>query len=181
MVDGPKALAVLWGFAEATVFFIVPDVHLSWLALRSRRTAFLACLYALAGALVGGTAMWVWGRFDPQTARQLIASLPAIDTAIIASAHQQLADHGIEAIFLGLLRGIPYKIYAVEAATLGHGLATFLAFSIPGRLIRFLLVTALAAGVARALRERTSLRTLQWLHLATWSTFYAWFFWVMPA
>jgi hypothetical protein len=40
MVAGPKALAVLWGFAEATVFFIVPDVQLSWLALRSRRTAF---------------------------------------------------------------------------------------------------------------------------------------------
>ena len=36
MVDGTKALAALWGFAEATVFFIVPDVHLSWLALRSR-------------------------------------------------------------------------------------------------------------------------------------------------
>jgi len=90
-----NVIASLWGFAEATLFFIVPDVLLSWLALRSRRTAFLACLYALAGALVGGTAMWVWGRFDPQTARQLIASLPAIDTAIIASAHQQLADHGI--------------------------------------------------------------------------------------
>lgn len=29
MLDGPKALAALWGFAEATVFFIVPDVQLS--------------------------------------------------------------------------------------------------------------------------------------------------------
>lgn len=180
MLDGPKALAALWGFAEATVFFIVPDVQLSWLALRSARTALLACLYALAGALVGGTAMWVWGSFDPQAARQLIASLPTIDTAMIASVHRQLADHGIESVFLGPLRGVPYKIYAVEAATVGYGLATFLAFSIPGRLIRFVLVTALAAAVARGLRERTSPRTLQWLHLASWTTFYAWFFWVMP-
>ena len=181
MADGPKALAALWGFAEATVFFIVPDVLLSRLALRSPKAGFLACLYALAGALVGGAAMWVWGSFDPQTARQLIASLPATDAAMIASVHQQLADDGIAAIIMGPLRGVPYKIYAVEAATLGHGLATFLAVSIPGRLIRFVLVTALAAAVARGLRGRTSPRSLEWLHLASWTTFYAWFFSVMPA
>jgi len=99
---------------------------------------------------------------------------------MIASVHQQLADHGIESIFLGPLRRVAYKINAVEAATLGHGLVTFLAASIPGRLIRFVLVMALAAAVARGLRERTSPRTLQWLHLASWSTFYVWFFLVMP-
>ena len=50
-----NALAAIWGAAEATLFFIVPDVFLSWLALSDRRQALIACLYALLGALVGGT------------------------------------------------------------------------------------------------------------------------------
>ncbi len=180
MVSGSKALAALWGFAEATVFVLVPDVLLSWLALRSPRAAFLACFYALAGALVGGAAMWFWGTIHPQTARQLIASLPAIDASMIASVHQQLADYGIESLFLGPLRGIPYKIYAVEAPTLGYGPLTFLAASVPGRLIRFTLVTALAAAVAHALRKYKWPRIIPWLHLASWTAFYVWYFSVMP-
>ena len=135
---------------------------------------------ALAGALVGGAAMWIWGTLDPQNARQLIASLPAIDAAKIASVHQQVADQGLGALFLGPLRGMPYKIYAVETASFGHGLAIFLAVSIPARMIRFLLVTALAAIIARKLRERTSLLTLQRVHLACWAVFYTWYFSVMP-
>lgn len=179
-VDGSKALAGLWGLAEATAFFIVPDVLLSWLALRSPRSGFIACLYGLAGALVGGTVMWIWATLDPQSARRLIASLPAIDTAMIASVHQQVADRGLGALFLGPLRGVPYKIYAVEAATLGQGLAVFLVVSAPARLIRFVVVTAFAAAFARAMRGHASLRTLQRVHLACWVVFYVWYFSVMP-
>ena len=51
-----NAIASLWGFAEATVFFIVPDVLLSWLALRSPKSGLIACLFALLGALIGGSA-----------------------------------------------------------------------------------------------------------------------------
>jgi len=182
-VDRSQALAALWAFAEAIVFFVVPDVLLSRLALRSRRSGFIACLSALAGALVGGAAMWIWGALDPESARRMIASLPAIDSALIARVHEQVADRGLVALFLGPLRGVPYKIYAVETASLGHSLAVFLLVSAPARLIRFTLVTALIAGAAaivRRLREGTTLRTLELVHLVCWVVFYTWYFVVMP-
>ena len=174
-----NALASLWGFAEATLFFIVPDVYLSWLALRSPKSGLIACLFALLGALIGGAAMWMWGHFDPDAARAIFESLPAISGATIASVRQQLADSGIAALFLGPLGGIPYKIYAVEAAALGYGLVIFLAVSLPARLARFALVTIVAGSVSRTLRRRVSLRTVQSIHVAFWAVFYVWFFTVM--
>jgi len=51
---GVGLAAFLWGLAEATCFFIVPDVLLSFIALRRLRTALLCCGLALAGALLAG-------------------------------------------------------------------------------------------------------------------------------
>jgi hypothetical protein len=42
-----NAVAFLWGIAEATFFFIVPDVLLSWLALSSHRRGLIACVFAV--------------------------------------------------------------------------------------------------------------------------------------
>ncbi len=174
-----NAIASLWGFAEATIFFIVPDVLLGWLALRSPKRGFIACLFALLGALIGGSAMWLWGRFDPDSARAIFELLPAMGGDSIASVEKQLADSGITALFLGPLGGTPYKIYAVEAANLGYGLAIFLAVSIPARLTRFVLVTIVSGVASRVLRRRFSMRTVQMIHVGCWALFYAWFFTVM--
>ena len=174
-----NALASFWGLAEATVFFIVPDVQLSWLALRSPKTGLVACLFALLGALIGGSVMWMWGRSDPDTARAVVESLPAISSAMTAGVRQQLTDSGVAALFLGPLGGVAYKIYAVEAAHLGYGLAIFLLVSLPARLTRFVLVTSIAGAVSWTLRKRVSLRAVRSIHVAFWIVFYAWFFTVM--
>ena len=61
-----NAIALIWGFAEATLFFIVPDV---WLTLAGRdklHRGLIVCLYSLAGALTGGTLMYLWGSQDHQ-------------------------------------------------------------------------------------------------------------------
>jgi len=48
------AVAGLWGFAEATAFFVVPDVWLSAVALRNLPRGLTGAASATAGALVGG-------------------------------------------------------------------------------------------------------------------------------
>lgn len=45
---GLMIASLLWGFSEATLFFIIPDVLLSAIALKSGKKAFKACFYALA-------------------------------------------------------------------------------------------------------------------------------------
>ncbi len=51
---GVKLTSLIWGFAEATFFFIVPDVLLTLIALKNWRLATRACLWSLGGALIGG-------------------------------------------------------------------------------------------------------------------------------
>lgn len=174
-----SALAALWGLAEATVFFIVPDVLLSWLALRGLRSALIACCFALLGALVGGTVVWVIGQQDPEPLRRLFVLIPAIDASMLDDVRTQLKNSGLLALFVGPLTGTPYKIYALEAAALRLGYVPFLLVSIPARLVRFALVTSIVAALDRALHRRISLRQRQGTLLAMWAMFYAWYFHAM--
>lgn len=176
-----NVIASLWAFAEATFFIIVPDVLLSWLALRSIRHALIANLFALLGALIGGATIWLWAQNHADLARTFLESLPAISGAMILGVQEQLAELGITALFLGPLGGTPYKIYAVEAADMGYGLAIFLAVSIPARLGRFVLVTIVSGAASQALRRRLSLHTVQIIHIIFWVAFYAWYFRVMTS
>jgi membrane protein YqaA with SNARE-associated domain len=175
-----NALAAFWGLAEATAFFIVPDVLLSWVALRSCKRALLACLWVTGGALAGGCILWFIGRHDPEPARALFATLPAINDGMIENVRSQLHTSGLKALFLGPLSGTPYKIYAVEAASIGYGLGIFLLISLPARLIRFLLVSLVASGISKLLSRKLGMRHLQTLHVLFWTALYAWYFSVMP-
>lgn len=172
-------LAAAWGIAEATVFFIVPDVLLSWFALYGVRRALIACLFAMLGALVGGTIVWFVARNDPESLRQLFTALPAINYEMLSSVRAQLEQDGLVALFLGPLTGTPYKIYTLEAAHLGFGFAIFMLISIPARLIRFVFVTVVVAAVSHLLRLRLTLRQRQYLLAACWIAFYSWYFYAM--
>jgi membrane protein YqaA with SNARE-associated domain len=181
------AVAALWGFAEATVFFLVPDVYLTAVALRDRRAALRACLAAVAGALLGGALMFLWGASDPPAARALLDRIPAISPPMLARVEREIATGGPLALFVGPLRGTPYKTYAVlsgERARAGgpvaSRLALFLAVSVPARLLRFVLLALLAAWVAARPLAAWSLRAKRMLHAALWGAFYTAYFLLVP-
>ncbi|MDH3374213.1 MAG: hypothetical protein OEM85_12655 [Gammaproteobacteria bacterium] len=174
-----NAIAWFWGFAEATVFIIVPDVLISWLAVHSYKRAFAASLWVLCGALIGGGLLWFVGQTDPEPARALFVSLPAINDAMIADVRSQLDDMGLMAVIVGPLSGTPYKLYAVEAATLGFGLTSFLLVSIPARLLRFLLVSVVAGALGQFAQRKWGLHVARVLLAAFWVALYAWYFSVM--
>ncbi len=175
-----NALAAVWGAAEATLFFIVPDVLLSRIALQDRRQALLACLWALGGALLGGALIWTAGYIDPAPARSLFVEIPAISLGMIERVQEQIEDLGLWAVFIGPLIGTPYKLYALEAATAGFGWLPFLLVSVPARLLRFVVIVLLTSAIANGLRRFASMRVLRACHLLAWTAFYAWYFTVMP-
>jgi membrane protein YqaA with SNARE-associated domain len=172
-------LAAAWGAAEATLFFIVPDVLLSRIALQNWRQGLLCCLWALGGALIGGLLIWIIGHIDPEPTRTLFTRIPAISPAMIARVHQQILDLGPWAVFVGPLTGTPYKLYALEAASAGFGLLAFILVSVPARLLRFVIVVLFTHAVASGLRRFASIKILRRLHLTAWIAFYAWYFTVM--
>lgn len=170
-------IAGLWGFAEATLFFLVPDIWLTAIAVRrGLKPALLACLAALAGALLGGLVMYGWGASNPETARAVLDWVPGIDVTMIAEVQTALNEDGAMAMFLGPLQGVPYKIYAVEAAGAGVGLATFLIISVPARLLRFLMLAVAVRAILRALSGHVDPRFRTGLLAGAWIVFYAAYF-----
>ena len=169
-------VALLWGFAEATVFFIVPDVWLSYAARERLRTGLIACLYALCGAVAGGVLMYWWGSRSAQSALEVLELLPAVDTLMIERVAGELTESGPLALFYGPVTGTPYKLYAVQASGAGVGAAAFVLVSIPARLTRFVLITVASHYVLAALAKRWPPVNRIALLLFAWTAFYAWYF-----
>jgi membrane protein YqaA with SNARE-associated domain len=171
-------LAFAWGLAEATFFFIVPDVLLTLIACRALRPAMKATVAALVGALAGGALMYTFGVREPYTARAFLDHVPAIRPALIADVGKQISESGLLAVLLGPIKGIPYKIYAVEWGARGGSFFVFLLISIPARYVRFVLAAFAARGIARLLEPLTHRRAaIEASILAViWLAFYSFYF-----
>ena len=177
---GPHAqlVAFVWGLAEATFFFIVPDVFLTLMAVRSLRPALKGTLFALSGALIGGAFMYTLGREAPEEARSLLNHVPGISTQLIARVEAEVRDAGLVAILVGPTRGIPYKLYAAEWGARRGDFLAFMLISIPARYVRFFLLAVGARVAARLLKPWTKLRASVevTLHAAVWIAFYSFYF-----
>lgn len=165
--------AGIWGFAEATLFFIVPDVLLSAIALRNRRAALIASLVAVAGAMLGGALMYWWGVANPEVASNTVAAVPAVGGEMIAQARADMERVGPMATVLGPLSATPYKVYAVQAWVAGIPFWLFMLISPIARLPRFLLVSLLAGGVAAWLKPRVNMRVIYAIWAIAWLAVYA--------
>jgi membrane protein YqaA with SNARE-associated domain len=176
---GPRGilLSFFWGLAEGTLFFVVPDVFLSLIAVISPRRVWRHILSAVFGAVCAGALMYSWAARNPTEARALVAKVPFIPGRMFGQVRSGYERHGIAAIFLGPLSGIPYKIYAIEAPS--HlGFWGFLAATAPARAWRFTLVCLFSAAAAHYLQRKwhKDVRQLLAIHGFAWILFYA-FYW----
>jgi hypothetical protein len=173
-----RSIACVWGAAEASIFFIVPDVWLMALSTRSLGAAWRGVAWCLGGALVGGTLMWWWGTTGPVAARTWLDAVPAISPLMISQVREQMDRHGLAGLFLGPLGGIPYKVYAVEWGARGGNLAALMLVSMPARALRFALSAVAARWVLDRLRPWTEGRRPVELAIVglLWLGFYAWYF-----
>ena len=173
--------AAAWGLAEATLFFIVPDVLLTWLAAFRPRIAWPALAACLAGALAGGVVMYLAAVDSPGRMRVLLDAVPAVSGGLVEETGAALeADYGRQMLRAGF-SGVPYKILAVQSGAQERGLATFLGWSVPARLSRWVLIVLLARGVAGVVRTRVANadRVLWALWAAGWGIVYVVYFAVM--
>jgi hypothetical protein len=173
--------AFIWGVAEATLFFFVPDVLLSYIGLKRGVTAAArASVLAAIGAGVGGAVMYLWSTTDPAAARAAVLAVPAISEAMAARAADAMADNWFTATLLGPLSSTPFKLYAVLAPHAGASVPAFALATVLARRPRFLIVSIGVALIGRALSRWLSERQLLWLLIGAWLLFYAVFFALMP-
>jgi len=177
-----NAAAALWGFAEATLFFIVPDVLLSYIGLkRGARAGAIASLFAALGAGAGGALMFLWSASNPDAARTAVLALPAISVAMAEAAETAMAAQGwFAATLSGPLSRTPFKVYAILAPHAAAPLPLFALASVVLRLPRFLIVSAGVALIGRWLRPRLGEQRLLWLLIGGWLAFYTAFFMLTP-
>ncbi len=170
-------IAGAWGFAEATFFFVVPDVWTSSVGLRRPKRALGTTVSALGGAMAGGAATYWWGRkVAANTSRRALVKVPAVTDVMISEVEQEIAESGAASLLRGPTRGVPYKLYARAAGLQRTSLMAFLAWSVPGRMIRFTVVTAAVSGIAAVVRRRfpgLSERRITAVFWICWGAFYA--------
>lgn len=175
--------AFAWGFAEATLFFIVPDVLLSFVALkRGAKAGAIASVFAAFGAGAGGALMFAWSSAHAEAARAAVLAVPAINEPMAQAAAYSVAAHGwFWATLLGPLETTPYKLYAILAPHAGAPLILFAGASVIARLPRFLLVSAGVALIGRWLAPWVGAQRLPWTLAGCWALFYLIYFSLNPS
>lgn len=132
------ALALVWGVAEGSFFFIIPDLIVSLTALFSLKKSLQQMGLVVLGSILAGVVLFQWSTLDYPTAHNAVSHVPFVrDTMFIKTQHDY-STLGVNALFKGPTQGIPYKIYAIEAPPY-CSLPLFLLASIPARLERLVL------------------------------------------
>lgn len=176
----PRWISFLWGFAEATFFFFVPDVWLSFLVLKMRKGIAVHIALATAGAVLGGLVMYAFGAYGFAQAQAFLDAVPAIGSGMIAETGRQMQGGNVfGAMQAGSVSGVPYKIYAVWAGHLGVPLLHFVGISAAVRALRFILVTGVIYMIGRVLRGRFSTRALLRINGVCWAAFYVYYFYAL--
>lgn len=130
--------SALWGYAEATHFWVIPDVVLAWIALNRSRFTWHGVVAATLGAIAGGVRMHQHAAAE----HDRLAQIPGISRAMLTDAHEKFAARGWAAVVRGPLDGIPYKVYATESALAGRPVDELIAWTPIARLWRFVATTA---------------------------------------
>lgn len=174
-----RVVALLWGFAEATLFFVIPDVWITRVALRSWRESLVVIVFTIAGALAGGTLVYAWGARDPGAVRAMFDALPAISPALIDGIATRWQQLGVWAPLVGAFSGVPYKLYAAQAAGVVT-LPMFLLLSVLARGVRFVVFALLAHLAARWATPRLGERKVLAVWLCLWAVGYTLYWLRMP-
>ena len=135
------------------------------------RRALLHMAAIVAGAVLAGAVMFTWSAHSDR-ARGAVAHVPAVSSGMFDSADRDLNQYGVWGPSLGPVRGIPYKVYAVEAPA-HSALWPFLLVTIPARLWRLVLVWIGFAGAGALLRKIGRARLAPILHAVFWIVTYA--------
>ena len=100
------ALGFLWGFVEATLFFVVPDVWLSLVAIFSLRRVWQHIAAAITGAAAGGALIFLWAQTHPDSASAVVNKVPFVTKQMFAKVDVSFQTRGLSAVYVGPLTGL---------------------------------------------------------------------------
>lgn len=169
-------LAFAWGFAEGSLFFLVPDILLTISAAHAPMRSLRHMMFVIAGSIVAGLCLFACAMHWPAESASLIDHVPFVPASMFDRVSSDYEAHGAFALVTGPTSGIPYKVYAVLAPA--HvDVFSFTAWSVPARAERLLITWAQFAVLGWIVR-RYSKRpvVLYWLMWGVyWCAVYGWY------
>jgi hypothetical protein len=166
-----------WGFAEGVCFFIVPDVYVSFAALFSLRTGAVAWAASIAGSFTGVVVVYVLVALGVNYV-PFLNLIPGISERMLFAVGAEVGADGLPYTPLLILGGVPLKVYAGVAATVGIGLGSMLLWTVFARIVRIAPTFALVAATRLVLRRSIDARAVAWCALlgCVWVAFYVFYF-----
>jgi hypothetical protein len=167
-----------WGLAEGLAFFIVPDVYISFAALFSLRAGAVAWLSSIAGSAVAVSLIYLLTVVLGLDYLAFLQSIPGISGSLIERVGARVAAAGLPRTPLLVLGGVPLKLYAGLAFSLGLSLGSVLLWTIFARIVRIAPTFAFVATLRLLLRRRIDAYAIPWcaLHGLSWLAFYVFYF-----
>jgi membrane protein YqaA with SNARE-associated domain len=165
-------LGFLWGFAEGTVFFILPDVLLSFVALFSFRRFVVSTGITWLGSLMASILVYYTAEYNPEMTRAIVHAVPFVTQKMFVTVQSGYEQHGAWILAKAPMSGIPYKVYAFAAPQYVDVLSFVLVgmFARLGRFLTIGLSAFLIGWLTR--RKKDAPRRLLYGHLICWLILY---------
>jgi hypothetical protein len=175
----PAALiGLLWGYAEGTVFFLVPDLWITWVTLFAPLSGLLAWLASILGSLAAVLTLHGLSTTPGLDPLGWIVRIPAISEVMIAAVEARLAATGLPWTPWLIAGGVPLKVYAGVAFHQGIPLDGVLLWTVFARIVRIAPTFLVVLAVRRLAAVRIDRRPIRWsvLLVGCWSLFYLAYF-----
>ena len=168
----------LWGLAEGLAFFIVPDVYITFATLFSIRAGIIAWAWSLVGSLVAVLIIWMLVTMLGGGYVAFLQNIPGISMGLLQQTTLKLTADGLPLTPFLVLGGVPLKVYAALAFTLGISVGTVLLWTVFARIVRIAPVFLFVAGVRWLFRKHVDDHSGLWLTLfvMAWGAFYTFYF-----
>jgi hypothetical protein len=163
-----------WGLAEGLFFFIVPDVYISFATLFALRAGALAWLWSIVGSVTAIPIIFLLMALPGIDYLAFLDTIPGISSDLIRRVGQSLARDGLPYTPFLASGGVPLKLYAASAFSLGMSLGPVLLWTVFARIVRIAPTYAVAALIRLLFGRRIDQRPGVWV--AGWSLFWIAFY-----
>ena len=167
-----------WGLAEGLVFFIVPDVYISFATLFSLRAGAFAWFFSIAGSAVAVVVIYLLAVMLGLDYVSFLDWIPGISEPLIQRMGQQLAGEGLPYTPLLVMAGVPLKLYVAQAFALEMSLGSVLLWTVFARIVRIAPTFAIVAVMRLLFGRRIEAHAGAWCALLGifWLAFYIFYF-----
>ena len=167
-----------WGLAEGLIFFIVPDVYISFATLFSLRAGAIAWFFSIAGSVTAIVVMYLLFAIPGLDYLSFLDWIPGISEPLIKRLGHQIAAEGLPYSPFLVLAGVPLKLWAAQAFSLEMSLGSVLLWTVFARIVRIAPTFAIVAAMHLLFGRWINARVRVWCALLGifWFVFYGFYF-----